>query len=72
MVYTVYTKQMSLSKELAKPGLSESEIEEDYLTVDTPLPGQNFVCLSFISPEKVLTQKQEFYLQKFFTSICPD
>ncbi len=63
---------MSLSKELAKPGLSESEIEEDYLTVDTPLPGQNFVCLSFISPEKVLTQKQEFYLQQFLKSICPD
>lgn len=63
---------MSLSKELQKSTLSESEIEEDYLNVDTPLPGQNFVCLSFISPEKVLNQKQEFYLQNFLRSICPD
>ena len=63
---------MSLSKEFQKSTLSESEIEEDYLNVDTPLPGQNFVCLSFISPEKVLNQKQEFYLQNFLRSICPD
>jgi hypothetical protein len=27
--------------------------EIDYLTEDTPLPGQNWVCLSFLSPEGV-------------------
>ena len=27
------------------------EIIEDYLKVDKELPGQNYVCLSFISPE---------------------
>ena len=43
----------------------KTEIVEDYLKVDKELPGQNFVCLSFISPEKVLKQKQTFYLHNF-------
>ena len=32
---------------------SENEIQEDFLEVDQKIPGQNFVCLSFISPEIV-------------------
>lgn len=35
--------------------------EEDYLEVDKPVPGQNFVCLSFVSPDKVLKQKEDFF-----------
>ena len=31
----------------------ETEVEEDFLNVDNPVPGQNFVCLSFLSPEKI-------------------
>lgn len=34
--------------------------EEDYLDVDKPLPGQNYFCISFVSPEKVLQQKLLF------------
>lgn len=41
--------------------MSQEEIKEDFLEVDRPLPGQNYVCLSFISPEKFLKQK-EFYM----------
>ena len=37
------------------------EIEEDFLNVDKPLPGQNYVCMSFVSPEKVLNDKNDFY-----------
>ena len=36
------------------------DIEEDYLDVDKPLPGQNYYCISFVSPEKVLEQKEKF------------
>ena len=39
----------------------------DHLEVDTPVPGQNYVCLSFVSPEKILTQKQDFLMQEFWT-----
>jgi len=44
--------------------------EEDYLDVDKPLPGQNYYCISFVSPEKVLEQKELFmyyhYEQAFY------
>ncbi len=41
----------------------------DYLEVDAPIPGQNFCCLSFISPEKVLVQKESFYIKEFLKSL---
>ena len=34
------------------------EQEEDFLSVDTPIPGQNYVCLSFVSPEKMIKSKK--------------
>lgn len=41
-------------------------MEEDFLEVDQKIPGQNFVCLSFISPEKVLKDKQKYIQTEFF------
>ena len=40
--------------------LSSSDVEEDYLDVDKPISGQNFYCVSFVSPEKILEQKDTF------------
>ena len=40
--------------------LKPQDVEEDYLDVDKPLPGQNYYCISFVSPEKVLEQKELF------------
>jgi hypothetical protein len=37
----------------------------DLLEEDKPISGQKFVCLSFISPEKVLKQKEEFFFNAF-------
>tara|TARA_B100000902_G_scaffold397269_1_gene460509 strand:+ start:14895 stop:15923 length:1029 start_codon:yes stop_codon:yes gene_type:complete len=37
----------------------------DLLDEDKPIAGQKFVCLSFISPEKILKQKENFYFDKF-------
>ena len=49
------------------------DTEEDYLDVDKPLPGQNYYCISFVSPEKVLEQKEFFmyyhYEQAFYKKI---
>jgi len=39
----------------------EDSYEEDYLDVDKPLPNQNWVCMSFVSPEKVLKTKEDYY-----------
>ncbi len=38
---------------------------EDFLTEDQPIPGQKFVLLSFLSPEKVLTNKDLFFFEAF-------
>jgi hypothetical protein len=43
-------------------------IEEDFLEVDKPIPGQNYVCLSFVSPENILKNKNIFYMQKFINN----
>ena len=40
---------------------------EDFLEVDQKIPGQNYCCLSFISPEKVLEQKNTFMMSNFLT-----
>ena len=47
----------------------ENEIEEDFLSVDHKVPGQNYCCLSFISPEKVIKQKETFILHEFLKEI---
>lgn len=45
------------------------EHEEDFLSVDTPIPGQNYVCLSFVSPEKMIKDKNKFYMVSFLNSL---
>ena len=39
--------------------------EEDYLENDQQIPGQNFYCVSFVSPEKTLKQKDLYYHKEF-------
>jgi len=48
------------------------DIKEDFLEVDSKIPGQNYVCLSFVSPEKVIKQKEIFYVTKFLEYIFND
>ena len=44
--------------------------EEDYLEVDDRIPGQNYVCISFVSPEDILKQKEMYLFHRFMTQIC--
>ena len=44
----------------------------DYLENDNPIPGQNYTCLSFISPENTLKDKQLFEMYQYFSSQYPD
>ena len=39
--------------------------ECDYLDEDPPLRGQNYVCLSFISPNDIIKRKEVFYFENF-------
>ena len=52
--------------------MSDENIKEDFLEVDPKIPGQNFVCLSFVSPEKVLKQKETFMTTKFLNYLIND
>ena len=48
------------------------ELKEDYLEADKEIRGQNYVCLSFISPENVLKNKDTYYVHNFLKSICSE
>jgi hypothetical protein len=37
----------------------------DLLEEDKPIAGQKFVCVSFVSPEKILKQKEIFFFEQF-------
>jgi hypothetical protein len=45
--------------------MSAPEPREDYLNEDPEIPGQKFCLLSFLSPEKVLANKDVFLFEKF-------
>ena len=52
--------------------MSEDDKKVDYLEVDDGIPGQNYVCLSFISPESIMESKESFKVSKFLQSYCKD
>jgi hypothetical protein len=41
------------------------QVKEDFLEEDPEIASQKYVLLSFISPENVLTQKDQFFFQNF-------
>lgn len=43
----------------------ESSVLSDVLDEDKPVANQKFVCLSFLSPEKIIKQKQEYFFDQF-------
>ena len=43
----------------------DNSINEDFLEVDPKIPGQNFCCLSFVSPDRVIKQKEVTFVTKF-------
>ena len=49
---------------MANPSLVSTK-EVDYLDEDKPLRGQNYVCLSFLSPEEILKNKDVYYFERY-------
>ena len=43
---------------------------EDYLENDQAIPGQSFCCISFISPDDLLKQKELYMFHKYMTQRC--
>ena len=50
----------------APPSAPSTSVSEDHLDVDPTIPGQQFVCLSFVSPEKILAQKESYFRKAFW------
>ena len=48
------------------------EEKVDYLDVDPPLPGQNYACLSFVSPDDTIKEKETFVMKKFLQNLISD
>lgn len=46
--------------------------ERDFLDQDPELRGQKYVCLSFLSPEDIIKQKEVFTFNSFITSFAKD
>ena len=44
--------------------------EEDFLESDPQIRGQNYCCLSFVSPEEILNNKNVFFVHKFLKTIA--
>jgi hypothetical protein len=42
--------------------------KQDFLEVDPDIPGQKYVCMSFISPDELIKQKETFFQEKFLDS----
>ena len=49
-----------------------NEVKQDYLETDPPIAGQNFVCLSFVSPDELIKKKEGFQVAKFLQSYAKD
>ena len=52
--------------------LKDTSEKKDYLAVDDPIPGQNYVCMSFVSPEKLIQDFKGFQLCKFLQAYCKE
>ena len=44
--------------------------EKDFLEQDQVIRGQNYVCLSFISPDEVIEKKEQYFFGKFMENYC--
>ena len=61
------TKEVSFEKKMNDDG-SVNKKYVDVLDEDKPISGQKFACISFISPETILKDKNLFFFQEFLKS----
>ena len=58
------TGKKGFERKQKKDGSSNNKYV-DLLEVDKPIAGQSFGCFSFISPEKILKQREMFFFEEF-------
>ena len=63
------TPQNVSEEQIKKQQNQLDELDADFLDIDKPLPGQNFVCLSFVSPEAAIKERYLWYLKEFLNDL---
>jgi hypothetical protein len=53
----------------SNPAPRVSTKTEDFLKNDANIPGQNYVCMSFISPEEVIMNKHAFFVHTYMKNL---
>lgn len=56
---------MPRAKNSVQPQQIVEDDEGDFLQVDKPIPGQNYCCLSFVSPESIISDKKLFFFHNY-------
>jgi hypothetical protein len=59
----------SRSNAPSNPAPRVSTKTEDFLKNDANIPGQNYVCMSFISPEEVIMNKHAFFVHTYMKNL---
>jgi len=49
--------------------MTDTQQVQDFLDVDAPITGQNYVLLSFLSPEDMIRKKELFLMHQFLKTI---
>lgn len=68
MSHSKESKNTKSSSSFEKKTTVDGKINKKYVDLleeDKPIAGQKFVCVSFVSPEKILKQKDIFFFQEF-------
>lgn len=58
------SKEINIERKMTTDGKPNAKYV-DLLEEDKPIAGQKFVCISFVSPEKIIKQKEMFFFEEF-------
>lgn len=63
------TPQKVSKEQQKKQKKSVMSEETDFLEVDKPIPGQSFVCMSFLSPEAAIKERYLWFVKEFLNNL---
>jgi hypothetical protein len=64
MSYSKEKKNLNFERKMDTNGKNNTKYV-DLLEEDKPIACQKFVCISFVSPEKIVKQKEIFFFEEF-------
>eukprot|EP00798_Chlamydomonas_sp_ICE-L_P000774 gene774-2176_t len=62
----------NIASQVANVQMARAKVDQAKADQDESIRGQRFACISFVSPEDVLVQKETFVLSRFLSDLCKD